>query len=165
MVYPTSARKTPSCASSSFSIEILLSMALKLGPVHFVGQARVKFHVIRSVPVRSRRMMEPLFRAAAGCVGSALIVAAVYGNYQMTAKIRIWQPGLARMRIVARQAPWCLTPEMLLGSTSNDRKALERGLAIMRRWRVGMFRPRPDVASPPLDESTFAKQTCNQATP
>ena len=106
-----------------------------------------------------------LFRAAAGCVGSALIVAAVYGNYQMTAKIRIWQPGLARMRIVARQAPWCLTPEMLLGSTSNDRKALERGLAIMRRWRVGMFRPRPDVPSPPLDESTFAKQTCNQATP
>jgi hypothetical protein len=41
----------PSCAISSVSIATSFLVALKVGPVHFVGQPSAKFHQAFSLPV------------------------------------------------------------------------------------------------------------------
>jgi hypothetical protein len=141
-------RVIPSETSAQFSryafvtSQLLLVILAILSTVKMSGTQRDPAHLLAPAA-----LLWPL-RGAVGCCCLALVAVSLWGNYQMIAKLRVWQPGLRQTRIIARQAPWCLTPELLLGSASNDRKALERGLEIMRRWQVGVFRPRPGVPLP-----------------
>src|SRR5919109_3174332 len=54
---------TPSWAISNVSMATSLPVALKLGPVHFVGQASRKFQRVFSSPASSIRMTEPFLRS------------------------------------------------------------------------------------------------------
>src|SRR5262245_63972288 len=54
---------TPSWAISSVSIATSFPVALKLAPVHFVGQPLLKFQRSFSSPASLIRMIEPFFRS------------------------------------------------------------------------------------------------------